>query len=139
VALGGTAGFQFEDDGRTAVSLSGSETWQVFEPRGADNHAVLVRRPGGEWRLFLPDGRELHFGTACDACGDPGLDPHCRDPLLGGKARLVKYVDARGSGVSVSYDRPGGLLLGLADDLGHALELRGEDACGTAPASTPTS
>jgi hypothetical protein len=51
----------------------------------------------------------------------------------------VKYVDARGSGVSVSYDRPGGLLLGLADDLGHALELRGEDACGTAPASTPTS
>jgi Tol biopolymer transport system component len=95
VALGLNPGYQFMPTG-TAPSLDGTETWQVYGPwsnavMSGDNQNVLVRRPSGEWIMFSPDGRELHFATVCDACG--GTDVFCQDPATGGKARLVKVVD----------------------------------------------
>jgi len=135
VTRGAARGFQFQQSG-TALSLDGTELWQIYMPwsnqvASADHHNVLVRRPSGEWIVFLSDGREWHFAAACDACSDPSTDPFCKDAASGGRARLVKAIDERGSAVQLSYDRAGGLLLGLADDLGHSLQIRGSSACGS--------
>jgi hypothetical protein len=131
---GTAAGLRFGLSG-TALSPDGAEEWEIYGAYGDaairyDAPGALVRRPGGEWIHFAPDGSEQRFATVCDACGpaDAGA-PRCLDARDGGWARLVRAADAAGNGVTVSYDRPGGLLLGLRDDLGHELELRGEDAC----------
>ena len=132
VLRGNRLGFAFRRSG-TALSLDGLETWDLYTVgdtevlQAEDGHQILVRRPSGEWILFMPDGSELHFATICDACG--GSDSTCVDPRQGGQARLVDYFDAKGTRIHFSYDRPGGLLMGLSDPLGHALELRSASAC----------
>ena len=131
VARGIRSGFMFKRSG-TAASLDGTEAWDIYargdtETTRADGHDVLVRRPGGTWILFMTDGTEMHFATVCDSCGAP--DGTCLDPRQGGTARLVDVYDAKGSRTHVSYDKPTGLLLGLADDLGHSLEVRATNAC----------
>jgi RHS repeat-associated protein len=115
--------------------VDGLETWEIYGRgdgevvRAGDGHGILVRRPTGTWIYFAPDGSELHFGTVCDSCG--GAEPTCLDPRQGGVARLVDAYDVRGNRTHVSYNRPSGLLVGLSDDLGHALEVRsgGASAC----------
>ncbi len=128
VGLGLVPGFTFQRTG-TALSLDGTETWEVFRPATSPslNRNLLVRRPGGLWTLFFASGRELHFASVCDACGGP--DAFCVDPLAGGTARVVRAVGANGETVHVSRDRPSGLLLGISDDLGHSLEARSATAC----------
>jgi len=120
----------------SARSLDGTETWDIYRAYADetgmkyDAPGVLARRPTGEWILFGADGGEQHFQTVCDACDGADLaSPRCLDPLLGGTARLVKVVDAAGNAVHLGYDRPSGLLFGLFDDLGHALEARSATAC----------
>nr|WP_280959891.1 DUF6531 domain-containing protein [Anaeromyxobacter dehalogenans] len=114
------------------TSVDGTEVWEVFR-RGdtavtrSDNPNVLVRRPNSTWTVFMVDGTELRFATVCDSCGS--LDRTCVDPREGGAARLVEKVDPYGNVTYLSYDRPGGILIGLSDDLGHSLELRSANAC----------
>jgi RHS repeat-associated protein len=140
VSQGLDSGFRFSYS-ETVPSLDGAESWDVYRPYAnevmtAPHGGVLVRRPGDEWILFLPNGRELTFRTVCDACSGGELrDPHCSTPSAGGRARLVKVVDERGQGTTLSYDRAAGVLLSMADDLGHALEIRSADACGVGFAS----
>lgn len=130
VARGAREGLRFVK-AEAVPSLDGAETWQLYRPPLGDTNAarrnLLVRRPAGEWVLFMSDGQAMHFATACDACGTP--DAFCIAPEEGGVARLVRAVDARGNAVHVSYARVTGLLLGLTDDLGHSLELRSATAC----------
>ena len=141
VALGGSHGLEFMWSG-TAPSLDGAETWQIYTAysdataRKIDNHAMLARRPSGEWILFNPDGTELHFGTVCDTCSNPATDPVCIDAAAGGRARITRVADAKGNSVNVSYDRPAGLLLGLADTMGHVLRLQSTTACANGLASS---
>jgi len=143
VEMGGGSGTQFSFSA-SALSLDGTETWQTYQRAfapavygqsdgygGDQTITVLARRPSGEWILFANDGRELHFNTVCDACSNPGIDPYCKDAASGGKARLVRVVDARGTSVQVAYNRPGGVLVSLADDLGHSLTLQSTSACST--------
>lgn len=118
----------------SAASGDGTETWDVYKPRAiqgvTSHHGLLARRPTGTWILFLENGQELQFATVCDACSSAdATSPRCKAPESGGIARLVRLVDGAGNGVAVTYDRPGGVFLGLRDDLGHALELRADDAC----------
>jgi YD repeat-containing protein len=125
----------------TVPSLDGTEAWDVYRPYSnevmtAPHGGVLARRPGDDWTLFLPNGRKLTFRSVCDACpGSEGADPHCAPVVAGGRARLVKVVDEGGRATLRSYDRRGGTLLAIRDDLGHALELRSADACGAGLAS----
>jgi RHS repeat-associated protein len=116
-------GMRFAPNG-TALSLDGNESWAIYSPYSddvtkADQHNVLVQRPGGQWRLYLSDGSVEIFEAVESACS--GADA--------GIARLVQSVDAQGNSVFVSYDAVHGLLMGLSDDLGHSLELRGEGTC----------
>ncbi len=130
VARGASEGLRFER-AETATSLDGLETWQLYRPAAGDvteaRRHLLAQRPGGAWIVFMADGSSLHFATACDACGAP--DEFCTAPELGGKARLVKVTDAQGNGILLSRAVGTGILLGLADDLGHTLELRSATAC----------
>ncbi len=128
VALGLLPGYQFQK-AETALSLDGTEAWEIYRPTTSpsENRNVLVHRPGGLWSLYFAAGRELDFATVCDACGVP--DAFCADPLAGGTARVVRAVGTRGEVVHIAYDRPSGLLIGLSDDLGHALEARTTAAC----------
>jgi len=134
VALGTSPSARFVRSG-DALSLDGAETWTIYVPYAtsqirAESRDILAARPGGLWVLFLADGREFHFRTVCDACSvGEQSGPLCRAPDAGGRARLVRVVDPRGNSVLLSYDRPGGILLGLADELGHSLQLRAADAC----------
>lgn len=137
VLVSGAAGYRFRF-ARSAPSLDGGELWDIYEPSSdpflsagaeADYHQVLARRPTGEWILFLPDGRTMHFGLACDTCADPATDRSCLDVAAGGKARLVKVVDAKGNAVQVAYGRAGGIMLSVSDELGHVLEIEGATAC----------
>ena len=120
--------------GSDAPSLDGTEVWNIFNPyadkiSADDNQSLLVRRPSGEWIMYSPDGRERHFASVCDACGNPANDAYCYDALVGGRARLVSVVDAKGNAVQLAYDRPNGTLLGLSDALGHQLTVRSSSAC----------
>jgi RHS repeat-associated protein len=128
VGRGITSGFKFRK-AETVGSLDGTETWQMYRPAAApaENRNLLARRPSGAWVLFLANGEELHFATVCDSCGT--ADEYCIDPLLGGKARIARRVDARGVRVEVRYDRPAGVLIQIEDELGHALALRSGTAC----------
>jgi RHS repeat-associated protein len=114
-----------------ALSTDGLETWDVYtkdESFGpVDDANVLIRRPSGEWILFDTDGSEIHLASVCDSCG--AAEATCLDPRSGGVARATAFVDARGAWTHVSYDRPTGLIVGISDDLGHALELRSANAC----------
>ncbi len=136
VARGIVSGFQFKHSG-DVLSLDGAETWTLYLPytttnEKGDQHNVLVRRPGGAWILFLTDGRELEFRTVCDACSSSEMDLRlCAQPEMGGIARLTKVADRSGRTVSVQYDRPAGLFIGLEDQVGHVLELRNSTACST--------
>lgn len=127
IARGIQGGFTFKPSG-IAASLDGLETWDIYARgdtevlQASAGNGVLVRRPSGRWTYFAPDGSELHFATVCDTCG--GSEPTCLDPRQGGIARLVEAYDPKGNRTHVNYDRPSGLLLGLSDDLGHALEVR---------------
>jgi RHS repeat-associated protein len=130
VGRGALAALQFKR-AETASSPDGSETWQIYRPAagmgGPSRRQLLAKRPDGTWIVFMSDGTESHFATACDACGDP--DRFCSAPEAGGAARLVKWVDERGNAINVSYSRTTGLLLGLTDGLGHSLELKSSTAC----------
>jgi len=136
VARGTLSGFNFSFSG-TRLSLDGSESWDVYLPDAVGtfkppHQNVLVRRPSGTWSVFMTDGRELQFQTVCTSC-DPQTGAYCKLPETGGRARLVKVVDARGNSVRVGYDPAASVLLRLTDDLGHALELRSGRSC-AAPA-----
>jgi len=133
VGRGLAPGSQFDKSG-SALSADETETWDVYSPSKivgvVGHHAVLVARPTGEWILFQPDGRSLHFASVCDACsGDDASSARCLPVSSGGVARLVKITDRVGNAVTVTYDRPGGILLRLQDELGHSLELHAVDAC----------
>ncbi|HSN90694.1 MAG TPA: DUF6531 domain-containing protein, partial [Anaeromyxobacteraceae bacterium] len=139
VTQGIDAGFRFAFS-ETAVSLDGLETWNVYRPYAASlsprHGGILAERPNGDFVLFLPNGRELHFRTVCDACaGGEAQDPHCAAVGAGGKARLVKVVDGQGNATHLAYDRRGGTLLTVGDDLGRSLQVESADACGTGLAS----
>jgi hypothetical protein len=100
----------------------------VVAPFSPPHHDLLVRRPSGEWIVFMSDGRELHFAMTCTGCDSSG-SAYCTAPEGGGRARLTKVLEASGSGVTLSYDPAQRVLLRLTDDLGHALELRGSTSC----------
>ncbi|WP_243338530.1 RHS domain-containing protein [Anaeromyxobacter soli] len=127
---------QFARSG-SAPSLDGFEMWDVYtgysnEVVRDDNPNLLVRKPDGSWIAFLTDGRELTFRTVCDACTEADLSSaRCVDALDGGLARLVSVRDPAGNTVTVRYDRVSGLLMSLADDLGHTLDVWGAAACST--------
>lgn len=120
------------------------ETWEVlheYPPRvvGSGERSVLARRPNGEYILYQPDGRELHFQADCARDHCSSTDNYCKDPRDGGRAHLVRVIDANGNAVDVGHDRPTGLLLALQDSLGHRLELRGSaNACSDGLARTLT-
>lgn len=130
VARGAGVGSRFQI-AESALSLDGTESWQLYRPipsaKKTGRRELLARRPAGEWILFEPDGRTLHFATACDACA--AADRFCTAPEAGGAARLVKVVDPRGNAIHLGYSKPSGTLLALTDDLGHSLELRSSTAC----------
>lgn len=133
VARGILAGMRFARWAWDASSLDG-RTIEVYRRADLDsildtgNQSILVRDPDQRtFVLFMADGRELHFATVCDS-GDVTSDPNCKDAFAGGRARLVSVVDARGSAITVGYNRPGHILLSLSDDLGHVLEIRDDAA-----------
>jgi RHS repeat-associated protein len=111
----------------------------IVDPRAPnDTGYILVQRRNDEWILYWPNGKEWHFSTVCDTCGDL-TNPVCKSPFQGGMARLTKVVDPAGNAVTVSYDWPNGVLLGLRDDLGRELVLKGPQptrACGSRVANT---
>jgi RHS repeat-associated protein len=116
--------------GEEALSLDGSETLRLYRPEPGTSSAargqLLAKHASGGWTLFQSDGWTYTFAPACDACGEGGA---CLGVESGGVARLVRAADPGGSGFTVTYARPTGLLIGLADDLGHTLELRSDSAC----------
>jgi len=123
VSRGLLPAFQFGFAG-SYPSLDGTETWNVYTAYAPatfapTHHNILVQRPSGEWIAYLASGQELHFQTVCSNCWSSS----CNGPLNGGNALLSKVVDLAGNSVTVTYNPDNGLLLGLADDLGHALQL----------------
>lgn len=125
------AGMRFKKSGTAPppAAYAGDTAWDVYtrsdsDVLGVGDRSILIRRPNaGEFILFLTDGRELHLDKVCD-CGAT-----CADATAGGRARLVKVVDAAGNRTTVSYDWAGGTLLALKDDLGHTLALKNPNAC----------
>ncbi len=130
----------------TGIGQYSGEEWTMYQRTYLDtmvsgDRSVLVRRPDGpngqRWIVFLADGRELHFATVCDCSGST----YCNAPLTpsgfvaGGKARLVKVVDARGNAITVSYNGPAGVVKAMADDLGHKLTLK--QASGASTCTNP--
>ncbi len=132
---GGAAGATRFKRGEVAAGVGAysGEAWEVsyeYPPQIAGGGQMLARRPNGEYILYRADGRELHFRADCarDYCSSS--DNYCKDPRDGGRAHLVRLIDANGNAVEVEHDRPNGVLLALRDSLGHRLELRGAaNAC----------
>jgi len=128
------AGYKFQCNG-SGTSLDGTETWDFCSPvpdapqSGFNQNQLIHRRVNGEFILYLADGREFHFNRVCDTCS-VAASRWCGDAYYGGGvARLTEVVDAKGNSIQVTYDRANKLLFGLADSLGHTLQVQSATAC----------
>jgi RHS repeat-associated protein len=131
--LRGTSTFRLSKSLPAPAPYAG-EQWLIYirhdsESAGVGDRSILVRRgPGtGDFILFRQNGDERHYAAVCDSCGT--MDEYCLDQSHGGKARLVKVLDAAGRSRTVNYARPSGVFLSVADDLGNLLELKSASAC----------
>jgi len=150
VSLGLSQGFRFNYSQTVTLcsNTACTEQWKILTPfqlskASGDNYNLLVRRmpsgspqPTDTWTLFLTDGREYDFQMTCDNCAGDTSTKLCSDVEYGGTYRLTAVRDPVGNAVTVSYNRPNGVLLSLQDSLGHSLQVRSPNAaCTTGYAS----
>ena len=150
ITMGLSQGFRFNYSQTVTLcsSTACTEQWKIFTPfslsrAAGDNYNMLVRQmpsgspqPTDTWTLFLTDGREYDFQMTCDNCSGDTSTKLCTDVESGGTYRLTAVRDPVGNAVSVSYNRPSGILIALQDSLGHSLQVRSPNAaCTTGYAS----